>query len=79
MALRLSNKNPKLDVGDHLMALLESDRMHEKEQKFKQEIAQLQNQANRLKQRRDNLRNDLRRNININKNDSRGQLQPIKV
>ena len=79
MALRLSNKNPKLDVGDHLMALLESDRMHEKEQKFKQEITQLQNQANRLKQRRDNLRNDLRRNININKNDSRGQLQPIKV
>ena len=79
MTLRLSNKNPKLDVGDHLMALLESDRRHEKEQKFKQEITQLQNQANRLKQRRDNLRNDLRRNININKNDSRGQLQPIKV
>lgn len=79
MALRPSDKCTKKDVGDHLMSLLESDRMQEREQELKQEIAQLQNKAHKLKERRDNLKNDLKRNININKNDSRGQLHPIKV
>ena len=69
----------KLDIGDHLMALLESDRNLEKEQKLKQEILQLQTRANKLKNRTDNLQKDLIRNINANKNDSRGQMQPIKV
>ena len=79
MAHKPSNKLNKQDVGDHLMSLLESDRMQEREQKLKQEIAQLQNKAQKLKERRDNLKNDLKRNININKNDNRGQLHPIKV
>jgi len=69
----------KLDIGDHLMALLESDRNQEKEQKLKQEILQLQTRANKLKNRTDNLQKDLIRNINANKNDSRGQMQPIKI
>ena len=79
MDVRTSNKLTKQDVGDHLMSLLESDRMEEREQKLKQKIAQLQNKAHKLKERRDNLKNDIKRNININKNDSRGQLHPIKV
>ena len=68
----------KMDIGDHLMALLESDRHQEKEQKLKQEILQLQTKANKIKSRTDNLKKDLIRNINVNKND-RGQIQPIKV
>ena len=68
----------KRDLGDHLMALLESDRNQEKEQKLKQEILQLQTKANKLKNKTDNLKKDLFRNINANKND-RGQLQPLKV
>lgn len=68
----------KMDIGDHLMALLESDRHQEKEQKLKQEILQLQTKANKIKSKTDNLKKDLIRNINVNKND-RGQIQPIKV
>ena len=68
----------KMDIGDHLMALLESDRHQEKEQKLKQEILQLQTKANKIKSKTDNLKKDLIRNINVNRND-RGQIQPIKV
>ena len=67
------------DIGDHLMDLLESERDQEKEQKLKQEIMQLQTKANKLKTKTDNLKRDLIRNINTNKNDSGGQLTPIKV
>lgn len=67
-----------MDIGDHLMALLESDRHQEKEQKLKQEILQLQTKANKIKSKTDNLKKDLIRNINVNKND-RGQIQPIKL
>ena len=68
----------KMDIGDHLMALLESDRHQEKEQKLKQEILQLQTKANKIKSKTDNLKKDLIRNINVNRN-NRGQIQPIKV
>ena len=69
----------KKDIGDHLMALLESDRHQEKEQKLKQEILQLQTKANKIKSKTDNLKKDLIRNINVNGKDSGGQIQPIKV
>ena len=72
-------KKRKEDIGDHLMALFESNQEREKEEKLKQEVAQLQTQAESLKLRRDNLRKDIIRNVNSNKNDSTGILTPIKV
>ena len=69
----------KKDIGDHLMALLESDRHQEKEQKLKQEILQLQTKANKIKSKTDNLKKDLIRNINVNGKEGGGQIQPIKV
>ena len=72
-------KKRKEDIGDHLMALFESNREREKEENLKQEVAQLQTQAESLKLRRDNLRKDIIRNVNSNKNDSTGILTPIKV
>ena len=72
-------KKRKEDIGDHLMALFESNCEREKEEKLKQEVAQLQTQAESLKLRRDNLRKDIIRNVNSNKNDSTGILTPIKV
>ena len=67
------------DIGDHLMDLLESERNQEKEQKLKQEIMQLQTKANKLQTKTDNLKKDVIRNINGNRNDGRGQLTPVKV
>ena len=72
-------KKRKEDIGDHLMALFESNRERENEENLKQEVAQLQTQADSLKLRRDNLRKDIIRNVNSNKNDSTGILTPIKV
>ena len=61
------------------MDLLESERNQEKEQKLKQEIMQLQTKANKLQTKTDNLKKDVIRNINGNRNDGRGQLTPVKV
>ena len=79
MSLIGTSKLVKLDIGDHLMSLFESDRIREKEQVLKHEVTQLQSKADKLKKRRDNLKKDLIRNVNINKNDSRGPLHSIKV
>ena len=75
-----SSRLVKKDIGDHLMSLLETDRIDQREKILKQEVTDLQTKADRLKKRRDNLRKDLIRNINTNKNDSKGHVhQPIKV
>lgn len=75
----MSLRGTKQDIGDHLMSLLESDRIREREQLLKYEVTQLQSKADKLKKRRDNLKKDLVRNVNSNKNDSRGPLHSIKV
>ena len=69
-------RNP--DIGDQLMSLMESNRIREKEEMLKYEVTQLQSKAEKLKKRRDNLRKDLIRNVNVaNKND--GPLPIIKL
>ena len=79
MSLQGNKKFVKQDIGDQLMSLLETNRILEEEQILKHEVAQLQSKAEKLEKRRENLKNDLIRNVNTNNNDSGGPLHLIKV